>query len=137
MTSPTHLLDTNPCIHVTRQRGNKLVKQRFVQHTGLVAVCAVVVGELYHGAEKARDPAAERAKVDRFLAPLQSLDLDTPAARVYAVVRAGLEAKGIRIEDNDLFIAAIALSRGLKVVTHNTRDFGRIPGLDVVDWEVP
>lgn len=137
MTPPTHLLDTNPCLQVIRTRGNQLVKQRFAQHTGLVAVCSIVVGELYLGAEKARDPAAERAKVDRFLARLPSLDLDTPAARVYAVVRADLEARGIRIEDNDLFIAAIALSRNLKVVTHNARDFGRVPGLAVEDWEVP
>lgn len=133
----THLLDTNPCVQVVRKRGNKPVKRRVTSRpAGDLVLCAVVVGELHYGAEKSNDPA-ERVKVDAFVAQFKSLDLDTPAARIYARIRADLEARGVRIEDNDLYIAAIALAHNLKVVTHNTAEFSRITGLDVVDSEIP
>jgi tRNA(fMet)-specific endonuclease VapC len=49
-------------------------------------------------------------------------------------MRALLEQKGMRIEDTDLFIAAVALDHDLTLVTHNTRHFGRIPGLRIENW---
>jgi tRNA(fMet)-specific endonuclease VapC len=53
------------------------------------------------------------------------------------LIRADLERSGAGIGANDLLIAAIALARQLTVVTNNVGEFGRVPGLQVEDWEQP
>jgi tRNA(fMet)-specific endonuclease VapC len=133
-----YLLDTNACVQCLRAKGNLLVKQRLAAHPPTdVVVCSVVVGELCYGAAKSQKPAAEQARVDAFLAPYHSFAFDDAAARRYAELRAQLEAQGMPIADLDLMIAAIALVHGLILVTHNTADFARIPGLSLEDWELP
>ena len=62
------------------------------------------------------------------------LALDSGCAGEYGRVRAFLEKKGLSIGSLDTLIAAHALSAGLTVVTNNTREFKRVPGLRVVDW---
>ena len=57
-----------------------------------------------------------------------------PAARRYGEVRTELERRGTPLGDADLRIAAIALARGLTVVTGNIRHFQRVPGLQVENW---
>ena len=91
--------------------------------------------ELLFGAERSRDPVNERAVVERFLEAFVSLPFDDQAASHYARVRHALERAGQRIAAHDLEIAAIALSRGLTVVTHNVSEFARVPGLPWEDWE--
>ena len=133
----TYLLDTNVCVVYMRGK-NALVRSRVLSHPPAdLCVCSVVVAELRHGAERSADPAAEHAKVDQFLAPYRSLPFDDDAARVFGQLRADLEAKGTIIADLDIAIAAIAVVHALKVVTHNAKDFARVPGLTVEDWEVP
>ena len=70
----------------------------------------------------------------RMLNVLDILDFDEAAAPHYAVIRAGLEKNRLVIGERDMQIAAIARARKLTVVTHNTREFDRIPGLKVEDW---
>jgi tRNA(fMet)-specific endonuclease VapC len=60
------------------------------------------------------------------------LPFDTAAATVYDT----LVTQRVRLRRMDLRIAAIALAQGLVVVTRNTRDFGRVPGLELEDWTV-
>ena len=62
------------------------------------------------------------------------MPLDSPTDRHYADIRAALERAGAPIGNNDLFIAAHARSRGMTLVTHNVREFRRVPGLRVEDW---
>lgn len=59
---------------------------------------------------------------------------DEAAASRYGSLRADLETRGQRLADPDLRIAAIAVARGLKLVTGNVRHFARVPGLAVEDW---
>lgn len=134
----THLLDTNACIHLLRTKGNPHVRARLAAtRRSDVVLCSVSVGELYYGAERSADPPRERAKVGAFVAGFVRLPFDDPAAHRFASVRADLDARGLPIGPLDIMIAATALIHGLKLVTHNTRDFGRIPGLPLEDWEVP
>jgi len=63
------------------------------------------------------------------------LPFEDAAAEKYAKARAHLAALGTPIGPNDLLIATIALAHGLIVVTHNTAEFGRVPGLSIEDWE--
>jgi tRNA(fMet)-specific endonuclease VapC len=88
-----------------------------------------------HGAARSRDPAKERLVVETFLAPLVSLPFDDAAADRYAAIRHALERKGLVIGAYDMQIAAIALSCGLTVVTHNVGEFSRVPDLVWEDWE--
>lgn len=133
-----YLLDTNVWIQALRANGSALVKQRLASQTPAdIAVCSIVVGELWYGAVKSQNPAAEQARVDALLAPHQSLPFDDAAARVYGELRRQLESQGQQIADLDLMIAAIALLHGLTLVTHNTSEFSRIAGLKLDDWEVP
>lgn len=100
-----------------------------------VVLCSVVVYELRYGAERCSDPAREHAKLDLFLSPFASLPFDDQSARTCAEIRSQLERAGTVIGPHDLQIAAIALQHGLILVTHNTREFSRIGGLKLEDWE--
>jgi tRNA(fMet)-specific endonuclease VapC len=101
-----------------------------------IIVCSVVRGELIYGAMKSRNPAQSIAKQQHFLQRYASLPYDNSAATEYRRIRTVLESNGTPIGPYDLQIAAIAIAHGLIVVTHNTREFNRIPGLIVEDWEI-
>ena len=66
----------------------------------------------------------------------RSVAFDDAAAQAYGTIRADLEQAGRPIGPNDLMIAAITLASGLTLVTHNTDEFQRVPGLTIEDWEV-
>jgi tRNA(fMet)-specific endonuclease VapC len=68
------------------------------------------------------------------LAPLRTVDFDARAADRYASVGAHLARVGRRIGERDLMIASIALAQDMGVVTSNTAEFRRVPGLRVEDW---
>lgn len=76
------------------------------------------------------------ALYQEFFSELVSLRFDGNAAAVYGRIRARLEASGTPIGPNDLQIAAIALANDLILVTHNTREFSRVEGLRLEDWEL-
>ena len=132
-----YLLDTNACIGWLRGNIPKLVaKIQSVNRSDLV-LCSVVVGELAFGAERsgASYRTANLARVGRLRSLFHSLPYDDVAAEEYGKVRAHLASAGQMIGPNDLMIAAIALVHGITLVTHNTAEFGRVPGLSIEDWE--
>ncbi len=97
---------------------------------------SITLGELAYGAYKMRARAAtllERIE-SAILPDLPVLSFDTAAAWRYGELRAELEREGVLIGDADMRIAAIALSRGLRIVTGNERHFRRVPGLEVENW---
>ena len=73
--------------------------------------------------------------LDRLSSQFVSLPFDDAAAEVYGRIRAALEAAGTLIGPYDLQIAAIALANDLTLITHNIREFGRVAGLRIEDWE--
>jgi tRNA(fMet)-specific endonuclease VapC len=130
---PTHLIDTNTCIAVLRQK--KAVLARLLRHSpDDIAIASMSMAELWFGALKSSDPARGRALADAFMEPFQALPFDDAAAESYARVRILLESRGTPIGERDLIIASTALAHGLIVVTNNTREFGRVDGLTVEDW---
>ena len=78
--------------------------------------------------------AALTARVEALLAEVTVLPFDGEADQHYADIRCALERAGTPVGSHDLLIAAHARSRGLVVVTHNVREFKRVPGLQVEDW---
>lgn len=99
---------------------------------------SITLGELLYGAYRlAPHSAALLRQIETRLIPnLPILPFDASAARRYGEVRAWLERRGMPVGDADVRIAAIALTRGLTVVTANTRHFQRIPRLPVENWLV-
>jgi tRNA(fMet)-specific endonuclease VapC len=130
-----YLLDANVCIQYMNRRSEPLIRKLEQHPPDDIAVCAIVEAELYYGAMKSNNPEGTLAKQQVFLQPYQSLPFDTSATRDYGRIRAFLEKKGTKIGPNDLIIAAIALTHDLILVTHNTDEFGRVPGLRIEDWE--
>ena len=126
------LLDTNVCIEILRGRNPNL--QERLQQAGQenLAICAIVRAELLCGARLARDPARELARLAVF-DELQDYPFDSIAAEQYSLIRVHLQQQGRLIGAYDLLIAAIALAHNLTLVTHNTSEFSRVPGLRLED----
>ncbi len=129
----THLLDTDTCIGVLRQRPGMVQRLSQLAPTDC-AVSMVTVYELFCGVEKARAPANERQKVARFVSTIIELPLDRAAAEKAAQLRADLERRGQSIGPYDLLIAGQALASGLTLVTNNTQEFQRVSGLKLESW---
>ena len=131
----TYLLDTNTCIRYLNGRSLS-IRTRLQSLTPQdVVLCSVVKAELHYGAARSRDPERTMARITQFVSPFTSLPFDDSCAPVYGGIRAQLDQAGTPIGPNDLMIAAIALTHGLTLVTHNTREFGRVSGLVLEDWE--
>jgi len=130
------LLDTNICIHVINARP-AAVLARFRQYRmGEIGVCSVVAAELAYGVAKSGSERNRRA-LEMFLAPLTILPFDEAALWVYGDLRAELERQGTPIGALDTMIAAHALSQQCTLVTNNTREFARVPGLALENWVQP
>jgi tRNA(fMet)-specific endonuclease VapC len=96
---------------------------------------SATLGELMYGAHRSSRTAALLERIEETLLPeLPVLPFDAAAARRYGEIRAELERRGTPIGDADTRVAAIALSRGLKVVTGNERHFRQVPGLEIENW---
>jgi len=128
-----YLLDTNIAIFVIRQRPPQALEV-FNRHSADMAISAITLAELMHGAEKSSRRESNLAVVEDFCSRLDVLPYGPKAAQHYGSIRATLEARGESIGVNDLHIAAHARSEGLVVVTNNRREFDRVPGLLVEDW---
>jgi tRNA(fMet)-specific endonuclease VapC len=95
-----------------------------------------VKAELLFGALRSEHIDNNLQLLQKLFAPLQSFDFDDVAAEHYAQIRADLTAQGNLIGANDLMIAAIARANQVILITHNTGEFSRVPGLTVEDWEL-
>ena len=87
-----------------------------------------------HGVEKSQAVERNRAAITLFLSAISILPFDSDAAEEYGAVRADLERNGTPIGPMDMLIAGHARSRGLILVTNNTREFFRVNELEVEDW---
>lgn len=133
MTEPAWMLDTNALSELIRNPGGPLAQRLAGEPPDAVCTSIVVACELRFGARR-KGSAALTQRVEQLLAALAVLPFDEPADSHYADIRAALERAGTPIGSHDLFIAAHARSRGLTLVTHNLREFERVPGLKVAHW---
>jgi len=133
MAEPTWMLDTNTLSDLIRNPQGALVQRLSSVEPDAVTTSIVVACELRFGARR-KGSDALTSRVEQLLGALTVLPFDEPADQHYADIRATLERAGTPIGSHDLFIAAHARSRGMTLVTHNTREFERVPGLSVEDW---
>jgi tRNA(fMet)-specific endonuclease VapC len=131
-----YLLDTNTCIAAMRH--NALVVQRMAAVSpGDCAISTITSYELYTGIEKCAAPAKELAKVNLLLATVHQLPFDVQAGREAGRMRALLESQGSMIGPYDILLAGQALAAGLILITANTGEFSRVPGLTLENWQMP
>lgn len=130
-------LDTNTCSYVLKRRFG-LAERLQAESPVDLHVSAITLAEARAGAGAQRSPAAARLLAARafFLRPFEDrvLAFDKDAANAYGDIRAHLEREGTMIGDRDCMIAAIARCHALAVITANTNEFRRVPGLVVEDW---
>lgn len=137
MTRLSHLLDTNMCIYLIRQRPAHTLARFEEFEVGVIGVSVITVSELRYGAEKSARPEQNTQALDQFLLPLEVVDFGAEATKEYGRIRADLEKRGTPIGPLDTLIAAHAASLGAVLVTNNTREFERVPGLKLEDWTIP
>lgn len=131
-----YLLDTNICIYIAK--GQPLaVRHRLEKHAlNELAMSTITVGELRFGAEKSQFRERALATLDQLVQMIRPSALPMAAAEHYGQIRATLQRQGLPIGNNDLWLAAHALAEGWVLVTNNTREFERVPGLHVENWVV-
>ena len=129
-----YLLDTNICIYLIKRHPSKVL-ERFRQHSPQdVAISIITLFELQYRIEKSKYRQRSEGALDKFLLPLNLLDLDRSSALEAATIRVQLEKKGMPIGPYDLLIAGLARSRDMTLVTNNTKEFERIVGLHLENW---
>lgn len=130
-----YLLDTNICIYVINKKPQKVLS-RFSQYSVEdFAVSSITHAELQYGIAKSRHSERNQAALNEFLLPLTILPFHGDRlVRCYGRIRADLESTGQTIGPLDMLIAAHALSLELTIITNNTQEFSRIPGLACENW---
>lgn len=129
------LLDTNVCIHLLNKRHLE-IENRFRQCLPTeLSLCSVVKAELLFGARNSKNVGANLQLLKLFFEPLSSLPFDDKCAEEYGVIRTDLSSQGKIIGPNDLMIAATAKAHDAVLVSHNTKEFSRITGLRLEDWQ--
>jgi tRNA(fMet)-specific endonuclease VapC len=129
-----YMLDTNICIYTIKKKPPEVVKTLMKQEVGDVCISAVTLAELHYGVKKSHHPNKNMLALTGFLAPLEIFPFSDKCAITYGEIRANLEKKGQVIGAYDMLIGAHALAEDLILVTNNTKEFSRIPDLQLENW---
>jgi tRNA(fMet)-specific endonuclease VapC len=128
----SYLLDTDTCsIHLRTPSG---LAARFQQYSGRLNISTVSVGELYVWAFRLKNSSRRFLQLQELFDEVAAVPFDLLCAEEFGKARASLMRHGINIPRVDLTIASVALAHDWTLVTHNTKDFERIPGLRLEDW---
>ena len=130
-----YLLDTNVCIKLLNATSKPIVERMCNMPRHEIALCQIVKAELYYGAYNSQRRDANLEVLSVFFNELITLPFDDLAAECYGRLRAELKKNGTPIGPNDLQIAAVAVHHEATLITHNIREFSKIPGLFIEDWE--
>jgi len=128
-----YLLDTNIVIYTMKNRPQQ-VKRCFQKHEGEMCISSITLGELVFGAEHSQQVERNLADIEALVARLEVLPLDSKAAYHFGQIRAALYTIGRPIGPYDMLIAGHARASGLVLVTNNTHEFERVPGLLIENW---
>ena len=129
-----YMLDTNICIYLIRNKSRKVHNKFSKCDEGDICISSISYAEMEYGVEKSKYKAMNEKALHSFVSDLEIAGFDGKAAEEYGSIRAELERTGKPIGPLDLLIAAHARSLGLTLVTNNTKEFDRVPGLKVENW---
>lgn len=128
-----YLLDTNIVIYVLKRRPIEVLKI-FNTNASRMAVSSITLSELMYGAEKSSNVDRNLEAIEEFISHLEVLPYDAKASQHYGQIKASLEKRGEIIGENDIHIAAHAISQGLILVTNNLCEFKRVANLALENW---
>lgn len=128
-----YLLDANAVIALLNDTTSPIARRVRRYAPRDFGVSAVVIHELYYGAFRSQRVEQHVARVDAL--QFSVLEFDEEDARQAGQIRADLASKGTPIGPSDVLIAGQARARELTLVTHNTTEFRRVPGLKLEDWK--
>ncbi len=129
-----YLLDTNICIFILNQTSPRALERMATLARSQVATSSITVYELDRGARKSAYPTENLAQLELLKTKLSTIAFDDDAAREAGKVFDTLRRAGTPIGSNDTLIAGQALALNATLVTNNTREFARVPGLQLEDW---
>ena len=128
-----YLLDANAVVGLLNDRPRNLVERARREPARDIAIPAIVAHELFYGAFRSRRAAQNLTRIDALR--FEVIEFDKEDARQAGEVRAWLAAQGQPIGPYDVLIAGQAVARNVILVTRNTREFGRVPRLQLDNWE--
>lgn len=129
-----YMLDTNVVSALIRHPGGPLAARVAALPRASYAISVIVAGELRYGAAR-RNSNRLSKQVEAVLEAVDVRPLAEPADRLYGEIRSEMERAGQPIGRNDLWIAAHARALAATLITGNVREFRRVPGLAVEDWQ--
>lgn len=129
-----YMLDTKICIDLIRCKSPLLLSKLNEYDPDEVSISAIVFAELQAGVSKSSNPARNLERLTDFCTPLSILPFDSEVAEQYGLLRAHLERAGVSIGPLDLLIASHALALDCTLITNNTGEFQRAPGLRLEAW---
>lgn len=129
-----YMLDTNVLVHLIRNKSENVKNRLRQKNISDVCISSITYAELEYGVSKSSSKEKNALALLTVLSGIKVLPLGESAGKVYGSIRASLEKDGNVIGPNDMLIAAHALAEGLTLVTNNTREFRRVPGLNIEDW---
>ena len=135
--SARYMLDTDTCSYIMKRSSQPLMKRLRAIPVTSVCISVITKSELLYGVEVSPRHTQDSTALQAFLPHVEVLEFPNDAATHYAQIRADLKNRGQMIGANDLFIAAHARSLGLRLVTNNTAEFGRVKGLTLENWTLP
>jgi tRNA(fMet)-specific endonuclease VapC len=129
------VLDTDICIYAINRKRPEILSRVRDYDIGQVGISSITYAELRFGVENSAKPEENLDRLERFLLPLEIVPFDAEAGRHYGRIRSELKRLGCPIGSNDLLIASHALALDATLVTNNVREFSRISGLRVAQWD--
>ena len=131
-----YMLDTNMIAYAKNRRPEKVLQRLLLHNPSEICISAITMAELEYGIAHSSRPEQNRMALFMFLSGISVLPFGAEAALAYGAIRQKLQAAEQLIGGNDMLIAAHAKSLDMILVTHNTREFGRVEGLQLEDWAI-
>jgi tRNA(fMet)-specific endonuclease VapC len=132
-----YMLDTDTCSYIMKRSNQRVLNRLQAIPVADICISVITKSELLYGVEVSPRREQDATALKAFLPYVEVLAFPDDAATHYAQIRADLKTRGTMIGANDLFIAAHARSRRLRLVTNNTAEFSRVKGLTLENWTLP
>jgi len=134
MAEPRYLLDTNICIYIRRERPKAVLDHFKLLPPGSTVISVITYGELVYGVQKSPDAHRAMTILEELTELIPVVPMAVNVAETYGSIRSDLSVCGMLIGNNDLWIAAHAMSLQLTLVTNNEKEFRRVNGLSIENW---
>lgn len=128
------ILDTDTCLYFLNGTYRSIADEVLSRSLEELATTSISAAELFSGAHHSSRKAGNLESLKKFLQTIQILPFDQSAAEEFGLLKQALTRKGKMIGPYDLLIASIVRSRKGTLVTHNTKEFGLLKDLSLVDW---